>query len=200
MLEGWAIVDNTSGEDWKDVKVGVGSSSALSFRYDLWSVRTVERELLQIDEQFAVAPPTAVSPYGGAQQGQGAVMVAELGDDEIRRPAGHPENLDARLAKNAEEAEAYAPSRDDSERLRPRCRDADYAPTSTGSSRGGGAGVGGGYRARVRPARRRPASPSRPTRPRTLGWPSSSRSGPSSSTSGRGCPRATARSRPWRPT
>src|SRR5262245_20217501 len=31
MLEGWAIVDNTSGEDWKDVKVGVGSSSALSF-------------------------------------------------------------------------------------------------------------------------------------------------------------------------
>jgi hypothetical protein len=24
-LQGWAIVDNTSGEDWKDVKVGVGS-------------------------------------------------------------------------------------------------------------------------------------------------------------------------------
>nr|HPH68514.1 hypothetical protein [Kofleriaceae bacterium] len=31
MLEGWAIVDNTSGEDWKGVLVGVGSSSALSF-------------------------------------------------------------------------------------------------------------------------------------------------------------------------
>jgi outer membrane protein OmpA-like peptidoglycan-associated protein len=158
MLEGWAIVDNTSGEDWKDVKVGVGSSSALSFRYDLWSVRTVERELLQIDEQFAVAPPTAVSPYGGAQQGQGAVMVAELGDDEIRRPAGHPENLDARLAKNAEEAEAYAPSRDDSEDLAA-LSDADYAPTSTGSARGGGAGVGGG---RARPATRAPAREPKP--------------------------------------
>ena len=24
MLEGWAIVDNTSGEDWKGVLVGVG--------------------------------------------------------------------------------------------------------------------------------------------------------------------------------
>jgi len=67
MLEGWAIVDNLSGEDWKDVVVGVGSSSAMSFRYDLWSVRTVEREQLASDEQFAVAPPNAVSPYGGSR-------------------------------------------------------------------------------------------------------------------------------------
>ncbi len=94
MIEGWAIVDNTSGEDWKDVTVGVGSSSALSFRYDLWSVRTVQRETLQADEQFAIAPPTAVSPYGGPAGGQAPTMVAELGDEEIRRPPGHPDNLD----------------------------------------------------------------------------------------------------------
>src|SRR5678816_1612986 len=65
MLEGWAVVDNTSGEDWKGVYVGVGSSSALSFRYDLWSVRTVQREQLQAEERFAIAPPNGVSPYGG---------------------------------------------------------------------------------------------------------------------------------------
>ena len=29
-LQGWAIVDNTSGEDWNAVRLGVGSSSALS--------------------------------------------------------------------------------------------------------------------------------------------------------------------------
>jgi hypothetical protein len=63
MLEGWAIVDNVSGEDWKRVQVGVGSSSALSFRYDLWSVRRVDRDLLQGDDRFAIAPPTGVSPY-----------------------------------------------------------------------------------------------------------------------------------------
>jgi len=63
MLEGWAIVDNMSGEDWKDVRVGVGASSALAFRYDLWSVKRVDRDLLQGDAQFAVAPPTGVSPY-----------------------------------------------------------------------------------------------------------------------------------------
>src|SRR5699024_11846198 len=29
-LEAWAVVDNVSGEDWKRVAVGVGSTSALS--------------------------------------------------------------------------------------------------------------------------------------------------------------------------
>jgi hypothetical protein len=90
MLEGWAIVDNTSGEDWKDVFVGVGSSSALSFRYDLWSVRQVQRETLANEEKFAVAPPTGVSPYAASKPDGGEVVLGELGDDEIRRPAGHP--------------------------------------------------------------------------------------------------------------
>jgi len=36
-LQAWAIVDNTSGEDWRNVKLGVGSSSAMSFRFDLRS-------------------------------------------------------------------------------------------------------------------------------------------------------------------
>jgi hypothetical protein len=98
MVEGWAIVDNTSGEDWKGVRVGVGSSSALSFKYDLWSVRQVQRETLHSEEKFAVAPPTGVSPYGGANgqdAGAGEVALGELGDDEIRRPAGHPEDKSA---------------------------------------------------------------------------------------------------------
>lgn len=93
MLEGWAIVDNTSGEDWRGVLVGVGSSSALSFKYDLWSVRQVQRETLANEERFAVAPPTGVSPYGGnnAQQG-GEAVIGDFNDDEIRRPEGHPDS------------------------------------------------------------------------------------------------------------
>ncbi len=92
MLEGWAIVDNTSGEDWKGVRVGVGSSSALSFKYDLWSVRQVQRETLHSEERFAVAPPTGISPYGGTVAGGAAEeQVAELDDTEIRRPEGHPD-------------------------------------------------------------------------------------------------------------
>src|SRR5262249_32950356 len=64
-FEGWAIVDNDSREDWKGVKLGVGSSSALSFRYDLQTTRSVEREQLAANDRFAVAPPTGEAPYGG---------------------------------------------------------------------------------------------------------------------------------------
>ena len=81
MLEGWAVVDNTSGEDWNGVLVGVGSSSALSFRYDLWSVRSVQRETLADAETFAIAPPAGVSPYSA--EAAEDVVIAELEGSEV---------------------------------------------------------------------------------------------------------------------
>ncbi len=85
MLESWAVVDNTTSEDWNQVLVGVGASSALAFRYDLWSVHTIDRDLLQGEERFAIAPPTGVSPYGG--DGAGVEELASLDGSSI---AGTP--------------------------------------------------------------------------------------------------------------
>ncbi|MBA3818691.1 MAG: hypothetical protein H0X17_07345, partial [Deltaproteobacteria bacterium] len=118
MLEGWAIVDNTSGEDWKGVLVGVGSSSALSFRYDLWSVRQVQRETLADAERFAVAPPTGISPYGAGQAADangGEALIGELGDDEIRRPDGHPENQKSERVAMRPDEPSPAPQADSDE-------------------------------------------------------------------------------------
>lgn len=67
-LHAWAVVDNVSGEDWKNVRVGVGSTSALSFRYDLHSVQLVERTTLSTGSALALAPPTGGSPYAVAQR------------------------------------------------------------------------------------------------------------------------------------
>ena len=97
MLEGWAIVDNTSGEDWKGVRVGVGSSSALSFKYDLWSVRQVQRETLAAEEKFAVAPPTrhlavrrrATRPPAARSRSPSSATTRSA------RPHGHPEDRSA---------------------------------------------------------------------------------------------------------
>lgn len=145
LVEGWAIVDNTSGEDWKDVLIGVGSSSALSFKYDLWSVRQVHRETLASEEKFAVAPPTGISPYGGAGpngSASGDVALGELGDDEIRRPSGHPEDKSAeRVAMKDEDSPRMAPPSPtsiDSE---------DYVETislSGSDATGGGGSISGG--------------------------------------------------------
>ncbi|HSN25142.1 MAG TPA: carboxypeptidase regulatory-like domain-containing protein [Kofleriaceae bacterium] len=94
MLEGWAIVDNVSGEDWKGVLVGVGASSALSFRYDLWSVRQIDRDLLAGEEKFAIAPPTGVSPYSEAGPSEELVSLdgSELRGDVAVSGATKSEN------------------------------------------------------------------------------------------------------------
>lgn len=92
-LQGWAIVDNVSGEDWKKVKVGVGSTSALSFRYDLHSVRNIHRETLAAGSLVAVAPPTGGSPYKTkndkhtvvANLPQGSMSALDAEDDRYAR-------------------------------------------------------------------------------------------------------------------
>ncbi|HSY39907.1 MAG TPA: DUF4139 domain-containing protein [Polyangia bacterium] len=80
-VQGWAIVDNTSGEDWNRIKLGVGSSSAMSFRYDLHTVRTVERETLRSNDLFAQAPPVGGATYG--QVGGATPVLAELSDSSL---------------------------------------------------------------------------------------------------------------------
>ena len=107
-LQGWAIVDNTSGEDWNEVKVGVGSSSALSFRYDLWSVRQVQRETLSSNDRFAIAPPTGNSPYGG-EDGNGGTTIA-LSDEDLPKPDSHPDMQDRYWAEQDKKVESSGTS------------------------------------------------------------------------------------------
>jgi hypothetical protein len=88
-LQGWAIVDNTSGEDWKSVRLGVGSSSALSFRYDLHSVLHVHRQRLRSKIGFAKAPPRGGSVH--TERSESKRVVFELADADIPRPDDHPD-------------------------------------------------------------------------------------------------------------
>ncbi len=43
LLQGWAVVDNTSGVDWTEVRLSLTAGTPLSFRYDLHSPVFVER-------------------------------------------------------------------------------------------------------------------------------------------------------------
>ncbi|MBA3452862.1 MAG: DUF4139 domain-containing protein [Deltaproteobacteria bacterium] len=43
LLQGWAVVDNTTGEDWTDVKLALTSGAPIAFRYDLHTPRDVLR-------------------------------------------------------------------------------------------------------------------------------------------------------------
>ncbi len=43
LLQGWAVVDNTSGEDWSEVELQLTSGEPIAFRYDLHTPRDVHR-------------------------------------------------------------------------------------------------------------------------------------------------------------
>lgn len=43
LLQGWAVVDNTTGEDWRDVSLSLTSGAPIAFRYDLHTPRDVMR-------------------------------------------------------------------------------------------------------------------------------------------------------------
>ncbi|HWL87656.1 MAG TPA: DUF4139 domain-containing protein [Polyangiaceae bacterium] len=82
-FQAWAIVDNTSGEDWNNVRLGVGSSSAMSFHFDLHSLRLVRRETLQSNDLFAAAPPSGAPVDRESAGGDRPKVALELSDDAL---------------------------------------------------------------------------------------------------------------------
>ena len=63
-LEGWAIIDNTSGDDWSNVRLAVVSGKPVSFISRLYEPRYVQRPVAELAENQAVAPVV----YAGAME------------------------------------------------------------------------------------------------------------------------------------
>jgi hypothetical protein len=61
-LEGWAIVDNTTGEDWTNVRLAVVSGRPVSFISNLYQPKFVARQTVELPEDRAANPVI----YGGA--------------------------------------------------------------------------------------------------------------------------------------
>lgn len=43
LLQGWAVVDNLSGEDWEQISLSLTSGAPIAFRYDLHTPRNIHR-------------------------------------------------------------------------------------------------------------------------------------------------------------
>src|SRR5690554_4300418 len=43
LLQGWAVIDNISGEDWEEISLSLTSGAPIAFRYDLHTPRDVYR-------------------------------------------------------------------------------------------------------------------------------------------------------------
>ena len=55
-LEGWAIVDNTTGEDWRGVRLSLVSGRPISFLSRLYEPKYAKRPVAELPEERAAAP------------------------------------------------------------------------------------------------------------------------------------------------
>ena len=55
-LEGWAIIDNTSGDDWTNVRLAVVSGKPVSFITQLYLPRYIQRPFAELAENQAASP------------------------------------------------------------------------------------------------------------------------------------------------
>jgi hypothetical protein len=84
MLEGWAIVDNTTGEDWNKVQLSLVSGRPISFVSQLYAPKYVQRPAADLPDDAAAAPVLNAGAYeelsasggggGGGRGGRAGVM------------------------------------------------------------------------------------------------------------------------------
>jgi hypothetical protein len=75
-LQGWAVVENPTDEDWKDVRMALVSGRPISFQMDLYTPLYVQRPIVE-PELFASLRPVAYS--GGLGIGGGLGGIGGLG-------------------------------------------------------------------------------------------------------------------------
>jgi hypothetical protein len=81
-LEGWAIVDNTTGEDWTNVHLSLVSGKPISFISQLYAPKYIQRQGAELPEDQAVAPTVysaAVKAYAPPPPPPAAAMRAQSG-------------------------------------------------------------------------------------------------------------------------
>jgi len=65
VLEGWAIVDNTTSEDWDKVRLSLVSGRPISFVSQLYAPRYVDRPEAELPDDRAAAPVLHAGGFGG---------------------------------------------------------------------------------------------------------------------------------------
>ena len=107
-LQGWAVVENPSDEDWKDVRMSLISGRPISFQMDLYQPLYVARPVV-VPELFASLTPRTYE--GGMDKANDAAAKAPAADDFDRKEA-KGEGRGREPAKPGAPAKKYADGKD----------------------------------------------------------------------------------------
>ena len=84
-MQGWAIIENASGADWKDVELTLVSGNPVTFRQALYDKYYVSRQSVPVEVLGRVMPR---ADKGGIA---GGVVADEVGSDAAERAASYAE-------------------------------------------------------------------------------------------------------------
>src|SRR5262249_42557667 len=76
-LQGWAMVENTSDDDWTNVRMALVSGRPISFQMDLYQPLYVPRPTVEPERFASLRPPTYNAAMGDASQPAKAKVPSE---------------------------------------------------------------------------------------------------------------------------
>lgn len=143
LLQGWAIVENTTEEDWKEVDLALVSGRPISFTMDLYQPLYVPRPVVEPELFASLRPQT----YGQDMAGADKEFAARRNVEAEQRFAGNNamRKMDA-LAAGAPAAPpmAKAAAANGYAAMDAQSRNRAFADEKAKQSFGGGGGMGGG--------------------------------------------------------
>lgn len=104
-VQGWAIVENTTDEDWRDVRLALASGQPVGFRMDLHEPLFVERPMLPV--------PSAAVARARMYESVDMPMAESARVSSSLRPAAAPARMDmaggeGQMLNRAQDMERYA--------------------------------------------------------------------------------------------
>lgn len=111
-LQGWAIVENPTDEDWSDVRMALVSGRPISFKMDLYSPLYLNRPLVEPELFASLRPPTYDGAMGGSKP---AGQVNDIAPSRVlagstgapgQAPRGAAERLEERMSRAKDAAAA----------------------------------------------------------------------------------------------
>ncbi len=94
-LQGWAVVENATDEDWHEVGMGLISGRPISFKMDLYNPLYVQRPMVEPELFASLRPPTYAGGFGFGGGGPGLASMEQEKDGKgmegkNRQLAGKP--------------------------------------------------------------------------------------------------------------
>lgn len=83
-LQGWAIVDNVSRTDWKDVELSLVSGSPISFVQNLYDPHFIKRPVVHMEKEAAMAPAIPEAGVRADRMHMAAAPMAKAEGDRIK--------------------------------------------------------------------------------------------------------------------